>query len=79
MSAYIQGSPEGRDEYGCLIRKIPQVCQNSGIALAGGICSDNVKSYVELNPDIIIVGEGIVAHKDRREKAKLIKEIMAER
>ena len=59
--------------------KYRRCVKNSGIALAGGICSDNVKSYVELNPDIIIVGEGIVAHKDRREKAKLIKEIMAER
>lgn len=59
--------------------KYRRCVKNSGIALAGGICSDNVKSYVELNPDIIIVGEGIVAQKDRREKAKLIKEIMTER
>lgn len=53
-----------------------QIAKNSGIALAGGICLANVASYAELNPQVVIVGEGIVSQSDRREKAKQIKEIM---
>lgn len=56
--------------------KYRQYIKKSGIALAGGICLDNIQSYVDLKPDVVIVGEGIVAQADRAEKAKRIKEIM---
>lgn len=56
--------------------KYRQYIKKSGISLAGGICLDNIQSYVDLNPDVIIVGEGIVAQTDRTEKARRIKEIM---
>ena len=46
------------------------------IAVAGGINSSTIASYVALAPDIIIVGTGIVNAADPVREARLIKEAM---
>mgnify|MGYP005985777111 CR=1 FL=1 len=46
------------------------------IAVAGGINSKTIHKYVELNPDIIIVGSGIGNAADPVEEARLIKQAM---
>jgi 3-hexulose-6-phosphate synthase len=46
---------------------------SSKIALAGGITAETVQDYVALQPDVVIVGEGIMSQEDKVGKAKQIK------
>lgn len=48
------------------------------IAVAGGINSKTIQKYVELDPDIIIVGTGITRAENPVEEACLIKEAINE-
>lgn len=48
------------------------------IAVAGGINSKTIQKYVELDPDIIIVGTGITRSENPVEEARLIKEAINE-
>lgn len=48
----------------------------SKIAVAGGISSKTIQKYVELQPDIIIVGSGIGHSPDPAEEARNIKKSM---
>lgn len=56
--------------------KIQKHIKTSKIALAGGITAESVDAYVRLEPEVIIVGEGIMTQGDRTAKAKLIREKM---
>lgn len=46
------------------------------VAVAGGISSGTIKKYVDLDPEIIIVGSGIGHAPDPAEEARKIKEAM---
>lgn len=46
------------------------------VAVAGGIKSGTIKKYVDLDPEIIIVGSGIGHAPDPAEEARKIKEAM---
>lgn len=46
------------------------------VAVAGGISSGTIKKYVDLDPEIIIVGSGIGHASDPAEEARKIKEAM---
>jgi len=48
--------------------------KSAKIAVAGGISSKTIAQYVELNPDIVIVGSAIMDSDDPVQEARLIKE-----
>ncbi|KES17508.1 3-hexulose-6-phosphate synthase [Gilliamella apicola SCGC AB-598-I20] len=53
--------------------EIKQYVKKAQIAVAGGINSKTINQYVALNPDIIIVGGGILNSDDPIHEAKMIK------
>ena len=50
--------------------------QKSKLALAGGISRKNIEIYAAIEPDVIIVGEGITGAADPKGEAEYIKAIM---
>ena len=50
--------------------------KNAKIAVAGGLNSGNLHSYMPYAPDIIIVGGGILNAPDPIKETKMIKNIM---
>lgn len=52
--------------------------KNVQVAVAGGINSQTVKEYMALNPDIVIVGSGILNAEDPVKEARLIAEALKE-
>ena len=56
------------------LKELKRMVKTSQIAVAGGINSKTVASYVALDPDIIIVGSGILNKPDPVNEARLIKE-----
>lgn len=58
------------------LKEIKKYCNKCQVAVAGGINENSVEKYVELNPDIIIVGNGITGADDPAKAAKIIKERM---
>ena len=56
--------------------KYKSFVKHAGIALAGGIKAETVADYAQLEPEIIIVGEGIMSQPDRRLSAMTIKNAM---
>ena len=50
--------------------------KNAKISVAGGISSKTAQMYVDLNPDVLIVGSAITHAKDPVAEAKAIKNIM---
>ncbi|MBL1228459.1 3-hexulose-6-phosphate synthase [Enterococcus sp. BWB1-3] len=58
------------------LKEIKKYAKNVEIAAAGGISSQTINEYVALEPDIIIVGSGILNAADPLREAKLIKEAL---
>lgn len=56
--------------------QLKKCIKKTKIALAGGINPDNVEKYAKINPDVIIVGEGITGAENPGEAAKKIRNIM---
>lgn len=54
------------------LRELKQHAKKAQIAVAGGINSTNVDQYLVYQPDIVIVGGGIINAKDQAEAAKSI-------
>ena len=50
--------------------------KKSKLALAGGISRKNIEIYAAIEPDVIIVGEGITGAADPKGEAEYIKAIM---
>lgn len=46
------------------------------VYVAGGINAENIKSYLTMNPSVIIVGSGITKAEDKGQQAALIKSII---
>lgn len=57
-------------------RMLKKSVKNAKLALAGGICEDNIETYAAIKPDLIIVGEGISAAKNPQKAAETIKRAM---
>ena len=52
------------------------IVKNAGIAVAGGINSNSLDRILRQEPDIVVVGGGIMEHPDRRKSAENMKEMM---
>ena len=50
--------------------------KNVKVAVAGGINSHTINDYLALNPDIVIVGSGILNAEDPVKEARLIAEAL---
>lgn len=57
-------------------RELKKSVKNTRLALAGGIYAENISSYAEIKPDLIIVGEGISSAKDPGAEAAYIKNVI---
>lgn len=56
------------------LRIMTKAVRSAGVAVAGGIGVDTVDVYMEYNPEIIIVGNGILGQEDIHASAKAIYE-----
>ena len=56
--------------------KLKDNVKTAKLALAGGICEGNIAKYVEINPDLIIVGDGITGQPDPVKAAENIAKAM---
>jgi len=65
----------GREPIGDL-KVMKESSKKAEIAVAGGISSKTIAKYVELKPDIVIVGSAIGNAEDPVAEAKAIKEAM---
>lgn len=61
------------------LKVMKKYAKKTKIAVAGGINSQNIDQYLQLRPDILIVGSGITRAKDPVLEAKLIKEAIEAR
>jgi 3-hexulose-6-phosphate synthase len=59
------------------LRVMKQYARHAKISVAGGINSKTIASYVELQPDVVIVGSAITRASNPVNEARLIKAAMA--
>ncbi|MGM0240661.1 3-hexulose-6-phosphate synthase [Enterococcus sp. AZ103] len=60
------------------LTEMKKYVKNVQVAVAGGINSQTVKEYMALDPDIVIVGSGILNAEDPVKEARLIAEALKE-
>lgn len=65
----------GRTPLGDL-KEVKRLAKTSKISVAGGINSKTIADYVEVGPDIVIVGSAICNNENPKEEARLIKEAL---
>lgn len=70
-----QGS--GKD-FASFMREVKGFVKTAKLALAGGINPKNIESYTSMEPDVIIIGEGITAADNPAEAARMVREKMGE-
>jgi 3-hexulose-6-phosphate synthase len=58
------------------LRIMAKHVKKAQMSVAGGISSKTAQKYVDLKPEILIVGSGITHHKNPKAEAAAIKEIM---
>ncbi|MDZ6245601.1 3-hexulose-6-phosphate synthase, partial [Klebsiella pneumoniae] len=58
------------------LEELRRYVKRTQIAVAGGISSKTIHKYLELRPDIVIVGSGILNSKDPELEARLISEAL---
>lgn len=69
----VQGS--GQD-FSAFMREMKGFVAHAGLALAGGIKPANIEQYAAMDPEIIVIGEGITAAADPAEAARAVREAM---
>lgn len=68
-----QGS--GKD-FASFMREMKDFVKHAKLALAGGINPANIERYTSMEPEVIIIGEGITAAADPLEAASLVRKKM---
>lgn len=58
------------------LKEIKGCAKRAGISVAGGIRLDTVEQYLALEPDVIIVGGGILGQQDPKAAARAMREKM---
>lgn len=58
------------------LKELKQYTKDVQVAVAGGINAETIEDYVALDPDIVIVGSGILKADDPVAAAKVIKEAL---
>ncbi|MCI8428723.1 MAG: 3-hexulose-6-phosphate synthase [Lachnospiraceae bacterium] len=58
------------------LKEIKSCAERAGISVAGGIRLDTVEQYLALEPDVIIVGGGILGQQDPKAAARAMREKM---
>lgn len=65
----------GKD-FSTFMREMKGFVKYAKLALAGGINPANIESYTSMDPDVIIIGEGITGASDPAEAARIVREKM---
>lgn len=68
-----QGS--GKD-FAAFMREMKDFVKTAKLALAGGISPGNIENYTSMEPDVVIIGEGITAASDPVEAARSVRKKM---
>lgn len=56
------------------LKVLKKAVKNAKVSVAGGIAADTIKQYRQFDPNVIIVGSGLVHHEDPKSEAKRLKE-----
>lgn len=65
----------GKD-FSVFMREMKGFVKHAKLALAGGINPVNIESYTSMDPDVIIIGEGITGAADPADAARTVREKM---
>jgi len=58
------------------LSEVKKIVKNTKICVAGGVNTDNIKDISDENPDVIIVGGGLLNSKDPENTAKIMVDII---
>lgn len=73
---YSKDKQNAKEDFEIYFNNLQQKIKKSKMAVAGGICKDNINFFVKMNPEIIIVGEGICRTQNPGESAAYIKNML---